>query len=213
MAHAVLGAIRLKHRLSGVTHPKLGARLITYWGARGYVGNTEWDSGSHIRDAFRFLNSAGYMPEDETDHRYDISKFKLAPTPREQRLMFDQRDKGQGQVSYYRIFGSGEARKEAIQLALSNGVIPVLGTETTKAFLKYKGGILGRPQPTDQSTGGHAFYLCGYDQDCVIGANSWDEDFGEQGFIRLGWDYILWNETRDIWGVEEAPYFSHLKAA
>lgn len=213
VAHGVLGAIRLRHKLSGVKSPKIGGRLHTYWGARSYIGTGEWDSGSHLRDAFRFINSFGYMPESETDNGYDISKFKSAPTPREQRLMYDQRDKGKGQVSYYRIFESGEARKEAIQIALSNGVIPVLGTETTKAFLEYKKGILGRPKPTDQSTGGHAFYLCGYDQDCVIAANSWDDDYGEQGFMRLGWDYILWNETRDIWGVEEAPYFSHLLEA
>ena len=212
VAQGILGGIRLKHVLRGIQNPKLGSRLITYWGARGYIGTVGYDSGSHIRDGFRFMNHVGFMPEDETKNGYDISKFQEAPTPEEQRLMFDQKNKGQGDVSYYKIFETGEARKQAIKLALSNEVIPVLGTETTDSFLSYGRGILRRPSVQERFTGGHAFYLCGYDADCVYAANSWSNLFGENGFMRLGWDYILWDQTRDIWGIDEAPYFSHLEA-
>lgn len=210
VSQAISGAIRLKHVLNGINKPKLCARLPIYWGARGYIGTTEWDSGSHIRDGFRFTNAAGFLPEEETVHGYDISKFREAPTPLEQRLMFDQKNSDQGDVSYYRIFESGEARKQAIQLALSNEVIPVLGTETTDAFLQYRSGVLQKPSVFDRRTGGHAVYLCGYDADSVYVPNSWGKDVGEQGFMRLSWDYIMWEETRDIWGVAEAPYYSHL---
>lgn len=210
VSHGVLGAIRLRHVLDGIQNPKLGSRLITYWGARGFIGMTEWDSGSHIRDAFRFINQVGYMPEDETVNGYDIRRFRDAPTPEEQRKMYDQRDKGAGQVSYYRVFESGDARKQALQLALSNGVIPVLGTDTTQAFLDYSSGVL--PKPTSgRTTGGHAVYGCGYDAESMFFANSWTRLFGEQGFMRLSWDYVLWSETRDLWCVERAPYFSHLQ--
>lgn len=211
VAHAVLGAIRLRQVLVRRDIPKLGNRLGVYWGARAYIGMQQHDSGSHIRDAFRFINAHGYMPEDETKNGYAIAKFREPPTPEEQHRMFDQRDKGQGKVSYYRIFGTGFDRQENLKVAMSNGVVPVLGTSTTAEFLHYGGGILPKPSDHIRETGGHAFYLCGYDKECVYVANSWGRDFGEGGFMRLAWDMIEWPETRDIWGVERAPYFSHLE--
>jgi len=213
VAHGGFGAIRLQQALSGIQSPLLGCRLLGYWGARALIGTQEWDSGSHIRNFFRFLNSVGYMPEDETVNGYDVTLFTEGPTPAEQRLMSDQRDKGEGQVGYYRVFESGAARVRALKQALSNHIIPVLGTETTQEFLDYEGGILKRPTSVQGTTGGHAFYLCGYDEDCAYVPNSWGRGYGEEGFLRLSWDYITWEETRDIWCVERAPYYSHhLKA-
>lgn len=212
VAHGVLGAIRLKQVFNGVQDPKLGNRLHVYAGARAYIGTRDWDSGSHIRDAFRFINAAGFMPEDETDDGYDASKFKELPNPREMRLMHDQRNKLEGQVAYYRITERGEDRKSALKLAMSSGGIPVVGTATTDDFLEYESGILRKPEPSQRQTGGHAFYLVGYTPTHVIVANSWDEDWGLNGFLHLGWDYVMWDETRDIWIVNKAPYYSHLEA-
>lgn len=209
VAHGGFGAMRLQQALSGIPQPLLGCRLLGYWGARALIGTQEWDSGSHIRNFFRFLNSVGYMPENETVNRYDTKCFTEGPTPVEQRLMADQRDKGEGQVRYYRVFDTGNARIRALKTALSNNIIPVLGTDTTQQFLDYREGILGRPTENQRTTGGHAFYLCGYDADCAYVANSWGRQYGEEGFVRLDWDYITWEETRDIWCVERAPYYSH----
>lgn len=213
VAHGGFGAIRLLHALEGIDKPLLGCRLLGYWGARAYIGTQRWDSGSHIRDFFRFLNAIGYMPEKETINRYDITHFNEGPSPTEQRAMADQRDKGQGQVQYHRVFETGVARIDAIKRALSNKIIPVLGTDTTAEFLGYRGGILRRPHERERSTGGHAFFLCGYDEECVYAANSWGHNHGENGIIRLHWDYIMWEQTRDIWGIERAPYYSHLVEA
>lgn len=213
VSHGGFGAIRLKHVLSGIEEPYLGCRLLGYWGARAFIGTQSWDSGSHIRDFFRFLNSIGYMPEAETENGYDPDHFKEAPTPLEQKKMADQRDKGEGQVSYYRVFETGVPRIEALKTALSNNIIPVLGTDTTQEFLDYRGGILHRPNDRQRSTGGHALFLCGYDDECAYGVNSWGLDYGDEGLIRLGWDYITWEQTRDVWCVERAPYYSHLVGA
>lgn len=220
VGQAVPGAVRLKHVLDGVKDPELGNRLHIYAGARSYIGTLDWDSGSHIRDAFRFINSMGYMPERETDNKYDITKFRELPSPEEQRIMFDQKNKRDASanraarpVKYYRIFDSGAARKPALKEAMNKGGVPVLGTTTTEKFIKYKSGILQRPDPTERQTGGHAFYLCGYTEDYVIMANSWGDDWGLDGYCYLSWNWIFWEETRDIWVVDKAPYFSHLEAA
>lgn len=213
VAHGVLGAFRLRHVLDGIKNPKLGNRLHMYAGLRSYIGTLDWDSGGHNRDAFRWANAVGFMPEDETKNGYDISKFTELPTPQEQHRMHDQRNKLQGQVNYYRIWERGEARTPVLKQAMSAGGIPVLGTATTEAFLKYSGGILRKPATGTRQTGGHAFYLCGYTPDYVIFANSWDVDWGLSGFGYLGWDWVEWEETRDIWIVQEVPYYSHLEAA
>lgn len=210
-SHAVMGAFRLKHRLSGIADPEVGSRLHGYAGARAYSGTLDWDAGAHIRDVFRFVNTVGFMRESETKNKYDVTKFRELPTPLEQKKMFDQKNRGDGAAFYYRVFGTGEDRIRSLQVALSSGDIPVLGTETTSAFLNYKGGILRKPKSNVRYTGGHAVYLVGYTSDYVITANSW-EDWGLEGFGYLGWDYITWRETRDIWIVEKAPYYSDVAA-
>lgn len=210
VAHGVGGAVRAKNSMDGIPDPKFLDRLITYWGARAYIGLTHEDSGSHIRDAFRFINKAGFLPEEESFNGYDVSKFKDGPTDTEKSQMFDQKDKGQGQVRYYRITEQGASRTYALKLAMTNGGFPVIGTETTYAFLDYTKGVLAKPAEADTKTGGHAFMLCGYTPDYAIAANSWGKDWGEDGFMRISWDYIEWDQTRDIWVVDKAPYFSHL---
>lgn len=208
VAHGVLGAIRLKNVLSGIKNPKLGNRLHVYRGARAYIGMGEHDSGSQIRDAFRFINAVGFMPELDTVNRYDVSKFRELPTPTEMRQMFDQRNTTDDNVEYYRVSQTREERKKALQAALRRGGIPVLGTQTTEEFLNYKKGILDRPKDGIPLTGGHAFYLCGYTSEYAIGVNSWGDDWGIDGFMHLSWEYLLWQQTRDIWIVQHAPYYS-----
>lgn len=209
-AQSVMGALRLKHSLDGVVAPMLGNRLHAYWGTRSYIGTTDWDSGGHIRDTFKFINGFGYMPEVETSYGHDIKKYKQAPSLVEQQRMFDQRDKSDGQVEYYRIYERGDDRVNAIKRALSNNMPVVFGTQTTQQFLDYRQGYLKLPGSRDRFLGGHAMYACGYTSEGLVCPNSWDDDFGDQGYIRLSWDYIKWDETQDIWAIEKAPYFSHL---
>lgn len=209
-AQSALGAIRLKHVLDGVKEPLLASRLLTYWGTRQYINTTSWDSGGHLRDTFRFLNGFGYMPEKDTVNEHQIQMFRQAPTPLEQKRMFDQRDKADGQVEYYRIYDTGSDRRQAIKRAISNKMPVVFGTDTTKALLDYRKGVLPRPLDSSRSTGGHAMYICGYDDKAVFIPNSWGNGYGMLGFISLSWEYIEWEETRDIWAVAKAPYFSNL---
>ena len=209
-AQSVMGALRLKHSLEGVVAPLLGDRRITYWGTRSYLGTTEWDSGGHIRDTFRFINGFGYMPEIETHNGHDPKQYKVPPTPLEQQKMFDQRDKADVQVEYYRIYEQGDDRVTAIKRALASRMPVVFGTQTTQKFLDYKQGYLKLPGSRERLLGGHAMYACGYTSEGIICPNSWDDDFGDQGYIRLSWDYLKWEETQDIWAIDKAPYFSSL---
>lgn len=207
VANAGFGAVRLKHALDGISAPLLGNRLHGYWGARGYDDNIDWDAGSRIRNFFRFINAAGFMPEEQTEHGYDVLTFKERPSLAEMRRMFDQKDKGD--VRYYRIDEVGRGRKEQIMLALSNGAPVVFGTEINQQFIEHRGGGLIRDF-SGPSVGGHAMYAAGYTQDALITVNSWGEHWGNGGMCAISWEYILWEHTRDIWAVSQAPYYSDL---
>lgn len=207
VSNAGFGAIQSKHRLSGISNPKLGNRLHGYWGARGYDKNLDWDAGSKIRNFFRFINAAGFMPEEATDDKYDISKFKEGPSNREQSIMFDQKDKMLGDVRYYRLDGEKYCRKDSIKIALANKAPIVFGTLVNEAFLDYSGKDTLRDF-SGPHVGGHALYLCGYEREGAWAANSWSTDWGDNGFALISWDYLLWAESRDFWAVERAPYYS-----
>lgn len=208
VSNAGFGAIRLKHALDGIQDPLLGNRLHGYWGARAYDKNIHWDAGSRIRNFFRFVNSVGFMPEEETEHGYDILKFQEGPSRAEQRRMFDQKDKGD--VRYYRIDETGRHRKEQIMLALSNGAPVVFGTDINQKFLEHRGGNLIKDF-SGPSVGGHAMYGAGYNPEALITVNSWGKHWGKDGLCAMSWDYILWENTRDIWAVSQAPYYSEFK--
>lgn len=211
VSNAGFGAIRVKHRMQGIKNPKLGNRLHGYWGARAYAGDILSDSGSMIRNLFRFVNAAGYMPEEDTAYKYDESTFKEGPNRREQRRMADQKNKVNGKVSYLRINESWSLREERVKQALANGNPIVFGTNIAAEFSSYKQGLLDRPAVTAEIIGGHAMYLVGYEPDGCWGVNSWSQNWGDGGFFKMSWDYLCWEHTIDLWAVEKAPYYSESK--
>jgi hypothetical protein len=207
VANAGFGAIRLRHALDGVARPLLGNRLHGYWGARSYDGNADWDAGSRIRNFFRFVNAAGFMPEEETEHGYDILTFKEGPSREEQRRMFDQKNKAEGQVRYFRIAETGLNRKEQIKIALANNSPIVFGTDINQQFMDHSGEGVIRDF-SEPFVGGHAMYGAGYTAEGLLTANSWGVHWGKAGICTLSWEYIMWEGTRDIWAISKAPYYS-----
>ena len=211
VSNAGFAAIRLKHALSGVRKPLLGNRLHGYWGARAYDGNIDWDAGSRIRNFFRFINSAGFMPEEETEHGYDILTFKQAPSREEKRLMFDQKNKMEGDVRYFRIDETGLNRKEQIKIALANNSPVVFGTSINEKFMSHTGDSVIRDF-SEPLVGGHALYGAGYNPEGLLSPNSWGRFWGNEGTCVLSWEYIMWENTTDIWVVDKAPYYSEIAA-
>jgi C1A family cysteine protease len=48
----------------------------------------------------------------------------------------------------------------------------------------------------------------GYTERSVFVLNSWGRDWGDDGWCSMSWDYIKWDQSRDFWTVEAAPYYS-----
>jgi hypothetical protein len=59
-----------------------------------------------------------------------------------------------------------------------------------------------------QIAGGHAMAWGGYDANGVDTLNSWGEEYGDKGWLRMSWDYVTWQRTSDLWIVERAPIYS-----
>ncbi len=211
VANAGFGAIRTVHKRMGVVYPKLGNRLHGYWGARAYAGEIAVDGGSMIRNFFRFINDAGYMPEENTAYKYDVSTFTEGPNRREQRRMFDQKNHSDGKVRYLRINETLSLREERIKQALAGTNPVVFGTAVTDAIRTYSDGVLERPTATQPIIGGHAMYLVGYDSEGCWFVNSWSSAWGMEGFGKISWDYLCWDQTSDLWVVDKAPYYSGAK--
>jgi hypothetical protein len=214
VSNAGFGALRIKHKMQGVHRPKLGNRLHGYWGIRAYDSNTQLDSGGKIRNFFRFVNKVGFMPEEETEYGYDITKFRFGPTRREQMRMYDQRNRMDGKVSYYRISETGDERIQRIQEAIALGCPIVFGTSVAESFLNTRGSVfIERPAKFERIAGGHALLATGYTPRGVEFVNSWGRGWRDEGFAELSWDYMCWEDTHDLWAVAKAPYYAEGIAA
>lgn len=202
--------IRSAHNRDGVQNPKLGSRLAQYFLCRSYIHTENWDSGCHIRDFFRSINDFGFLPEDDYDFGYDITKYNVAPPPVTFRRMFDQRLKQDesANLRYWRIYDTGEARLVMFRQCLAQNLFVVFGTKLSEEFVLYDQGDKVWDVPTD-TVGGHAMMLTDYFEDGHFGAiGSWGPDAHDHGYHHFTPDYMAWAGTRDCWAIERPPYYS-----
>ena len=206
VANAGFMAIRIKHAQQ-IPDPVLGARIPGYYVARAYLNIEDHDEGSRIRDFFRGVNRYGFTPE-KPPYDYDPAKVLMRPGPSYTSRSFDQREEA---GAIYKRIGAG--RKLGIMTSLSSKHPVVLGTTVTWDMLNYKGGnqVLDVPSADALSgdiAGGHAMCAIGYDRESVHFINSHGRDYGDDGFVRLSWDWVLHEMTRDLWSVQRAPLYS-----
>ncbi|MFL5785891.1 MAG: C1 family peptidase, partial [Bacteriovoracaceae bacterium] len=83
--------------------------------------------------------------------------------------------------------GWGSNSVQAVKDALKKGPL-VTSMTVYEDFLAYGGGIY--KSTSSKSVGGHAVSLVGYNdaERYWIVRNSWGEDWGEKGFVRVSWD-------------------------
>jgi C1A family cysteine protease len=83
--------------------------------------------------------------------------------------------------------GWGSNSAQAVKDALKKGPL-VTSMTVYEDFLAYGGGIY--KSTSNKSVGGHAVSIVGYNdaERYWIVRNSWGEDWGEKGFVRISWD-------------------------
>ena len=172
------------------------SRLFIYYNERVIEGTVDQDSGAFIRDGVKSLAKQGVCPEAEWP--YKIANFKKKPTPK------CYSDAGKREItSYRRITTIDEMRT-----CLADGFPFVFGFTVYSAFESAavaKSGILNMPGPDETVVGGHAVMAVGYDdlQKRFIVRNSWDTDWGMQGYFTMPYDYLdpARNLADDFWTI------------
>lgn len=196
------------------------SRLWGYYFARAITHDTGEDTGTYIRNVFKVLAKLGFPFESVWPYSDDASRegrFRKMPGADAVRQAYDRRVRADNAqlavVSYSRITSAGNVRVAEVKKALSEreGRLVVFGTSVTNAFCTDMSANGGKPiePPTNGKdiAGGHAMVWGGYDEDGPDTLNSWGDEFGDDGWFKMSWDYVAWDATQDLWVVESAPLF------
>lgn len=206
-AQAVAMAIYVSHRRQGILNPIICSRLALYYLGRATHGMTHFDSGTFIRAVIEILNLLGFSVESLWP--YEPDRFAEQPPTDVFKYGIDQTS-DRTPTAYWRIYQTGHARVAAVKRAVANGDVIVFGTDVSRAFISRRGpadGAVVDPPTPAQVAGGHAMCIGGYDD--ALAAfdviSSYGDEWADEGWCRLSYDYIAWEKTRDLWIIRHAP--------
>lgn len=197
VGHAVTTAIEHAMKLPPGDTGQL-SRMMCYYHARNYIGETHLDEGCYIRDAFKGVINYGVSPE--TNWRFTQANLTKHPTItalRHAGLMKDRiRDAG---ISY-------EVPKTLsdIKAALSFGQVVVFGFVVYDFIFSMPSDfILRMPGSGDIPIGGHAVLADGYDDasGTLSVQNSWGRSWGKDGYFFMPYEWFTDPNylTGDFW--------------
>jgi C1A family cysteine protease len=173
------------------------SRLFVYFNARLLDGFTDEDNGAFVRDAVKAAYKYGLCTE--LTWPYLTEKFAVVPD-----LRSYQEAKQRTIQSYYRVSGLDE-----ILNALNSDHPVVAGMQVFDSFMELENdGVYDLPTPRENEDliGAHAITVVGYDLDKkqIIARNSFGEDWGDQGYFYVPFDYVK-NYFNDCWMFNISP--------
>lgn len=190
------------HTQSFQSKPFIPSRLFIYYNERAKEGTIPNDDGAAIEDGVKSVATQGVCPE--TMWPYDISKFTIKP-PMSAYVFAKE----------YRVTKFCKLNQNAKQLktCLGNGYPIVFGMtvyESMQSDATAQTGMVPMPAASEQSLGGHAVLIVGYDDNKVyddtgakgvfVVRNSWGESWGDKGYFYLPQPYVLdANLCSDFW--------------
>jgi len=194
-ANAIAGAIEfdlMKQGLPDFTP----SRLFIYYNERVIEHTVHSDSGANIRDGIKSVGKQGDAPEPEWP--YDITKFTIKPPPK---VYLDA--KRHTAVQYQSV------AQDLTQMrgCLASGYPIVVGFTVYQSFESPEvaaTGVVPMPSPNEQTVGGHAVLVVGYDdsQQRFIVRNSWNVDWGMKGYFTMPYAYLTQASlASDFWTI------------
>jgi hypothetical protein len=194
-------------RASGIETPFLASPLFIWWCSRHTHGSEFNNAGTYIRTALKQMRELGFCP----DVTYpgtggaDLRGYNQRPS----RLAFQKAiDQRLSDLEYYRVTGLGDERVLSWKRAISSGHPVVVGVPIERAFFKWDGvGYIKSPMLDSQLVDGHAMCALGYTEQGVYGPQTWGRSWGQRGWFRLSWQYIL-DWALDQWAIKTPQYFS-----
>jgi hypothetical protein len=184
VGHGIAGAIYAKEGAENAAagepnRPRaFPAPLGIYYVARKKGGYEANDDGCQARLAYEGLVDYGYCAiEDWPSVEANIRKQPPAETFR---LGADNRF-----IQFYRIINEGGAGVEDIRQALSKQNPITFALQVDLSFESLKDGVWNGP--TGAIAGGHYVWGVEYNFEYVTIANSWDRNWGVNGFGKVSW--------------------------
>jgi len=184
---SVVEFLRLKQRLWDFTP----SRLFIYYNGRALEGTTDQDAGAEIRDVISGLLKFG-APSEKV-WAFDPSLLTVKPyTSAYEKAKLDL------------ISGADRVlqTEQAIRSTLAGGEPIVFGITVYESFESEavaSSGIVPMPGTREQSVGGHAIVIVGYDHAKRMFKirNSWGKGWGQRGYCWLPYDYVLSPDLAD----------------
>ena len=219
-ANAMAGAYEyLTNRLLGQSEDV--SRLFIYYNAREFDGDSSQDQGTYLKSCVKVLRKYGACSEKTWS-------FNL------EQILEQPPKKAYAEATNFRVEDAArvEVDLHAMKSCLAEGYPFAFGLQLFESFQQAgSGGLVPMPDPDrEKHNGGHAMLCVGYsDPDQVfIVRNSWGDDWGEQGYCYIPYDYMTKPDlNHDCWTIRQvsdrdlsqgiqgssAPLFSGSKAA
>lgn len=196
VGEAIATAISIAECKAGLPHVPVSS-LYPYWYARYQHGSTRIDKGTYPRYALNAMRRIG-IP-DERYWPFRLDKVNRQPVPKANMEAHPRRD-----GSYVSIKDTGTGRILAARAALTAEKPFIFGTQITRAFQGDIGSsVFDRPYPHEKLAGGHMLTAIGYKHDGLYGllfevANSYDDDWRDDGCCWITEDYLRWVLTKNL---------------
>jgi C1A family cysteine protease len=191
------------------------SRLFLYKVTRNLLG-WEGDDGAYLRTTMATMAMFGVPPEKYwpyLEHKYndEPSAFLYSYAQNYNALL------------YYRLDGVGVTKPallDKIKDHLRNGLPLIFGFTCYSSLDLADDGNIPFPDKKESIDGGHAVMAAGFDDNkkiinpgnkketkgAILIRNSWSEDWGDNGYGWLPYDYVLFAIADDWWSMTKAEW-------
>lgn len=208
-ANAGVGMVEYYERKAFGKHTD-ASRLFLYKATRNLMHATG-DTGAYLRMTMGALALFGVPPEEYWP--YDTANFEMEPPS----FCYAFAQNYQS-IKYIRLDPANTPKKDVLGQIKTNlvaGMPSMFGFTCYNSLREANDGKIPFPAPKESVIGGHAVMVVGYDDDMKIknkysdkattGAllirNSWGQEWGEDGYGWLPYDYVLSGLATNWWTV------------
>lgn len=183
--NAIAGAIKYAEIKCGNFESINPSRLFIYYNERLLEGSTDQDCGGIIHDGIKACNIYGVVDESY----WKFSETHVTEQPSEEAYSQATKEKIKNYVAI------DNTNITNIKACLAHGYPIVFGFTVFESFESEevaKTGIMTLPYLHEQSVGGHAVLVVGYDdtKEAVLVRNSWGTSWGLNGYFWMPYKYI-----------------------